>query len=108
MIWRRSTLFSFDSITSAFVVPRRELEPLVDHRVVGVGTHDGALRPGKRRVGTMLGRKTVGKQFWAVPHSGPELDLLVLELYEHEFAKAVLNVDGPDAFQAAVTKAIGG
>ena len=107
MIWRRTTLFPFEAIIDVCVVTRGELEPLVDHRVVGVGTHDGKLRPGKRRVGTMLGRGTVGKQFWAVGFSGPELQLLVLELDGHQFARAVLNIDDPEACRLAVADALG-
>lgn len=95
MNWRRSIDFPCSTLVAASVVERSSLEILIDHRSLGLGTHDGARRPGRRRVGTMLGRDSAGKQFWAVT-AGPSTDLvLVVHLQDHEFTRAVLAVDDP-------------
>lgn len=87
-------------VARAAVVQRHELESRVDHRQLGFGTHAGERYPGRRRVGTQLGRGVVGPQFWATARSGPELPLLVLDLIDHEFARAVLAVSETDVIDA--------
>ena len=84
------------NVAKRAVVQRHELESRIDHRQLGFGTHAGARHPGRRRVGTQLGRGVVGPQFWATARSGPELPLLVLDLINHEFARAVLAVSELD------------
>ena len=84
------------NIARAAVIPRYELESPIDHRQLGFGTHFGERYPGRRRVGTQLGRDVVGKQFWVTARSGPELPLLVLDLIDHEFKRAVLAVSELD------------
>lgn len=93
MNWRRSCVFPRAQIASVTVSPRGELEPLINYRALGFGTHDGRKRPGRRRVGTMQGRGVAGDQFWAVAAGGPDVDLVVLQLHGHRFARAVLQVD---------------
>ena len=43
----------------------------------------------------MLGRDVVGKQFWAVPSGEQDQQLLVLDLHEGEFSRAVVATDAP-------------
>jgi hypothetical protein len=45
-----------------------------------------------RRVGTMLGRTVIGKQFWAVPAGPQDEQLLVFDFDSLEFSRAVLSV----------------
>lgn len=98
--WRRTVEIDRAHVAKAAVVQRQELESRIDHRQLGVGTHAGARYPGRRRVGTMLGRGVVGKQFWAAARSGPELPLLALDLIDHEFVRAVLAVGDGDVLDA--------
>ncbi len=104
MNWCRHVAIDLSQIRSVSVVERAELERLIDHRANGCGTHNGSKRPGRRRVGTMLGRSVAGKQFWAVT-AGPKSDrLLVLDLADHEFARAVVAVDDADAVAKATSR----
>lgn len=93
--WRRTVAVDPDEIVDAWATIRGALEPSIDRRLLGRGPHDGAFRPGRRRVGSMLGRGIEGRQFWAMPASGPELPLLVLDLRDHEFLRIVAAVDDP-------------
>ena len=94
------------AIQQAKVEPRSDVERLVDHRVLGVGTHNGEQRPNRRRVGTMLGRSVPGKQFWAVPAGDRSHPLVVLDLSAASgFERMVLEVDDPDEFAAALERA---
>ncbi|MGE3621370.1 MAG: hypothetical protein AB7L84_13000 [Acidimicrobiia bacterium] len=102
MAWQRSVEVDRAQVVQASVERRGAVEPAVDHRVRGIGPHDGAGRPGRRRVGTMLGRAVPGPQFWAVPASGPDLPVLVLDLSGHALARVVLSLDDPDATAAAL------
>lgn len=52
-------------IMGAESTERGALESSITHRALGCGTHNGAKRPNKRRVGTMLGSGLAGSQFWA-------------------------------------------
>ena len=81
-------------------MPRYELESRIDHVQLGTGTHAGERRPGRRRVGIHLGRDVVGQQFWVTAASGPELPLLVLDLIDHQFKRAVLAVSKLDVIDA--------
>ena len=100
---RRVVEIERGNIARAAVSPRHELESRIDHRQLGVGTHAGERYPGRRRVGTHLGRDVVGKQFWATARSGPELPLLVLDLVDHEFKRAVLAVSELDVIDTLLT-----
>ena len=101
---RRSVEFVGATIKTATVAHRASLEPKIDHRVLGWGTHDGARRPNRRRVGTMLGRGVTGNQFWAVA-AGPGSDsLLVLDLTDHEFSRAVLWIPDPESVVSELSK----
>lgn len=51
---------------AARVEQRQQLETMIDHRSVGIGTQLGREYPNRRRVGTMLGRGVSGNEFWAV------------------------------------------
>ena len=88
------------NIARAAVMPRHELESRIDHVQLGIGTHAGERRPGRRRVGIHLGRDVVGQQFWVTAASGPELPLLVLDLIDHQFKRAVLAVSDLDVIEA--------
>lgn len=88
------------NIAKAAVVQRHELECRIDHRQLGIGTHFGERFPGRRRVGIHLGRGVLGQQFWVTAPSGPELPLLMLDLINHEFARAVLAVSETDLIDA--------
>jgi hypothetical protein len=101
--WRRSVQVPRDAIRSAWVEERGVLEVLVDHRVVGIGTHAGALRPGRRRVGTMMGRGHVGQQFWAVGAGPDDQRLLVLDVTDGRFAQVVVQIADPGAVARALT-----
>ncbi|NND75242.1 MAG: hypothetical protein HKN44_09575 [Ilumatobacter sp.] len=93
MTLRRSVRIEPAHVASASVVDRLLPESSVDHRASGFGTHDGAKRPGRRRVGTMLGRDVVGEQFWAVPAGRADQPVLVLDLVDHEFTRIVIATD---------------
>ena len=71
--WRGTVRVPRSAAQAAWVEERGILEALVQHRVVGMGTHAGGARPGRRRVGTMMGRGHVGRQFWAVGTEGAAL-----------------------------------
>lgn len=105
MNWRRSITFPADAIDSVSVADRSSLESLINHRALGYGTHNGSKRPGRRRVGTMLGRGVVGKQFWSVREGGGAMELVVLDLLDHEFVRAVLEVDDAQACWEVVAAA---
>ena len=96
--WRGSVVVRAGAITAAWATLRGGLEPALDRRILGRGPHDGAFRPGRRRVAAVLGRGVDGKQFWAVPASGTDLPLLVLDLHDHEFRRVVVAVDDPYAW----------
>lgn len=94
LTWRRSLVIDLAAVGNAFVDARGALEAGVDHRASGFGTHDGRQRPGRRRVGTMLGRAVRGRQFWAASSGPLTTRLLVLELDFGLFERVVLEVDG--------------
>ena len=98
--FRRIVEIDRANIAKAAVIQRHELEPRIDHRLLGIGTHFGWRYPGRRRVGSHLGRDVLGPQFWATARSGPELPLLVLDLTNHKFARAVLSVSDPEMIDA--------
>ena len=100
--FRRAVEVDRANVTNAAVVPRGELETKIDHRQLGIGAHFGWRWPGRRRVGTMLGRAVVGKQFWAVAGGGPELPLIVLDLVDHEFKRVVLELSEPELTAALI------
>ncbi|MXY10750.1 MAG: hypothetical protein F4Z00_16390 [Acidimicrobiaceae bacterium] len=100
--FRRVVEIDRSAIAKAAVAPRGEVESYIDHRQLGIGTHAGERYPGRRRVGTHLGRGVLGKQFWATARGAPELPLLVLDLVDHEFARAVLAVSDPEVIAALV------
>ena len=78
LVWRRSVTILTSHVRSAEAAERGALEALVDHRIAGIGPHDGGGRPGRRRVGFVLGRSVVGRQFWAVDKGPPDQRLLVV------------------------------
>lgn len=100
--WRRVVEIDRATVAKAAVARRDELEAEIHYRQSGFGTHAGERYPGRRRVGTQLGRAVVGKQFWAVARGVPELPLLVLDLVDHEFARAVIAVRDPEVIAALV------
>ena len=106
MNWRRQVRIDRHRITSVEVQERYSLESVIDHRVLGFGSHIGFKRPTRRRVGTMLGRAVTGKQFWAVPASPRDEQLLVIDLDDPEFGRAVLSVDDPTATASALVTRI--
>lgn len=89
--WRRSLVVDLATVRSAFIESRGALEADIDHRAAGFGTHNGGKRPGRRRVGAMLGRGVPGRQFWAVSAGAPTVHLLVLEPESGPFARVVLE-----------------
>lgn len=97
---RSAVVIEPGQVDEVFLARRGDLERTIDHRVKGLGSHDGGRRPGGRRVGTMMGRGVIGHQFWAVPKGGPEAVLVVLELTGHQFRRAVLDVTDPVRFRA--------
>jgi hypothetical protein len=107
MNWRRNVGFDLDTVTTVGVQERASLEGSIDHRALGWGTHNGAKRPNRRRVGTMLGRGVVGKQFWAVAASRETDPLLVLDLHDGEFRRAVMMVKDPGATAAEIRRTLG-
>ncbi len=98
--FRRIVEIDRANIAEAAFVQRHELESRIDHRLLGIGSHSGERYPGKRRVGPHLGRAVIGPQFWATAHSGPELPLLVLDLNNHKFKRAVLEISDPELINA--------
>ena len=99
-MFRRIVEIDRANIARAAVIPRHELESRIDHRQWGIGTHAGERRPGRRRVGIHLGRDVIGQQFWVTAASRPELPLLVLDLIDHQFKRAVLAVSDLDMVDA--------
>lgn len=106
LVGRRTLTVPRDRIECASVASRGELEQRVDHRVLGVGPHDGQRRPGRRRVGSMLGRDVRGLQFWAVDAGPPSQRLVVLDLAPpvRNFRRIVLSSERADQ----VVQALGG
>ncbi len=102
MNWRRSIQFDLADVVKVSVVERSSLEELIEHRALGWGTHNGEKRPNRRRVGTMLGRDVVGKQFWAVPAGEGSTRLLVLDMSSGDYARSVLEIDDPDSAAATL------
>ena len=96
MNWRQRIVFAKATISRVDLVDRASLERLIDHRALGVGTHNGERHPGRRRVGTMLGRGRAGKQFWAVPASDGSTPVVVIDLRDGEFTRTVLAVTDPE------------
>ena len=100
---RRRVEVDVRQIRSVRVESRADLEALIDHRALGIGTHMGEKRPNRRRVGTMQGRGLPGKQFWAVPSGRGSRFLLVVDLSaDAEFQRVVIAVDDPEAVAAAI------
>ena len=93
--WRRSFVVPAEAIGTASVRQRGEVEMSIEHREYGVGTHDGAKRPGRTRLGAMLGRGVRGSQLWAVSPGPPERELVVAELTDGRFRRAVIEIDDP-------------
>jgi len=95
---RRRLRIPVERIVRAHVAERGALERLIDHRVVGVGTHNAGRRPGRRRIGMMIGREVVGNQFWAVDKGPSDRRLLVIDLEPPvgPFIRAVVECDQPD------------
>ncbi len=99
MCWRRSVVFDVGQISTVAIARRGDLEPSVDHRIQGIGTHDGSRLPGKRRVGIMMVRGARVPEFWALQPSGPDSVAVVLDLTGQEFGRAVLSVTDPARFR---------
>ncbi len=106
MNWRRRVEFDAEAISVVSVADRSSLEIMIDHRALGCGTHNGSKRPGRRRIGTMLGRGVPGKQFWAARKGPGSSQLVVLDLVGHEFVRAVLDVEEPESFLASIAEAL--
>jgi hypothetical protein len=104
---RRTVEVGAGHVAGASATLRSALEPSIDRRVLGVGTHNGAARPNRTRIGTMLARGVDGRQFWAVRASGPELPVLVLDLRDHEFTRVVAAVADPYAVARDVSARLG-
>lgn len=90
---RRMLTVDLGAVSAARIEQRVTLEAAIEHRVTGVGTHDGRRRPGRRRVGRMLGRGVSGEQFWAVS-AGATDRLLVLDVSSGAFVRVVVDVGG--------------
>lgn len=105
--FRRRLIIDVDEIKSIRVVERSDLEKVVDHRVLGIGTHDGERRPNRRRVGTMLGRDVVGKQFWAVPAGADTQLLVVIDLSaDSDLKRVVVGLGDPEGLTSAIRRRI--
>lgn len=103
MNWRRRIEITQQQIEAARIATRSLLEQKIDHRAIGCGTHNGAERPNERRTGTMLGRDVDGKQLWMVEAGPGDRPLVVLDLADHEYKRAVLEVADPERFLATLT-----
>jgi len=100
---RRRVEVDVSHILRVSVEPRSDLEALIDHRALGIGTHLGEKRANRRRVGTMQGRGVRGKQFWAVPSGDGSRSLLVVDLpADDDFQRIVAAVDDPDGVAASI------
>ena len=107
MTMRRRVRVEPEQIARASSSPRGPIEQMIEHRVVGTGSHSGHERPNGRRVGSMLARGENDVQFWAVPRGTSNDPLLVLDLREHNFGRLVLSVDGdPSVVADAITRLI--
>lgn len=103
---RRTVSVDPPSIRSVDIVPRGELEPLIENRVLGIGTSIGRRWRGRTRVGRFLGRPVVGEQFWAVPPGDREaMPLVVVDCDPSSavFARVVLGVADPAGAAARLT-----
>ncbi len=94
MTMRRRVRVEPEQIERASAATRGPLEQMIEHRVVGRGSHSGHDRPNGARVGSMLGRGEQEVQYWAVPGGSANDQLLVLDLRDHDFGRLVLSVDG--------------
>lgn len=90
LCWRRGVHADRNQIVARRAEIREVLESTIDHRALGWGSHVGGRRPGRRRVGVMLGRGVTGDQFWALPAGPVDDTLAVLDLTDHRFARLVL------------------
>ena len=107
MTMRRRVSVAPHQIERALTATRGPLEQMVEHRVVGRGSHGGHLEPNRLRVGSMLARGEDGVHYWAVGSGTSNDPLLVLDLREHDFARLVVSVDGdPSVVAAAITQLI--
>ncbi len=100
---RRKVRIDRNQITSVAVAHHYPLESLIDHRVLGFGSHIGSQQPNRRRVGTMLGRAVTRKQFSAAPAGPQDEQLLVVDLDDPEFSRVVLSVADPTATATTLT-----
>lgn len=89
LCWRREVRVPRSSITAVDVTSRAEVEARLDHRLCGVGSHDGSRGTGRRRVGLFQGRDAGGgRQLWAV---GSEDDqVVVVDAEGTDVARVVL------------------
>lgn len=90
LCWRRGVHVDRHQILARRSEIRKTLESTIDHRALGWGSHVGGRRPGRRRVGVMLGRGVAGDQFWALPAGPADDTLTVLDLTDHRFARLVV------------------
>jgi hypothetical protein len=102
---RRCVEIARDCIVHAVAAERRPLEQAIDHRVIGEGAHDGERHPGRTRIGTMMGSSRAGRQLWAVDQGPLDERLLVLDLRDHRYVRAVLAVPDPDAMAEGLSTA---
>ena len=103
---RRGLDIALSAVSTVCVEDRSSLERLIDHRVIGFGTHIGEKRPNRRRVGTMLGRSVRGKQFWVVPAGDASSPLLVVELATGDFSRLVAEVEDPYEAERTLRQAL--
>jgi hypothetical protein len=107
---RRSVSVEPRNIRSVAVARRGDLEPLIENRVLGIGTSIGRRRRGRTRVGRFLGRPVVGEQFWAVPPGDAEtMPLLVVDCdsASSPFARVVCQVDDAEAAASRLRRSAG-
>lgn len=102
MVGRKVIQFESQAVRAVAVVERSELEPAITHRELGCGTHNGAKRPGRSRVGSMRAQGLAGKQFWSVSAGSESSKLALLDLVGHEYSQAVLEVGDPEALVVAL------
>ncbi len=100
MTMRRRVHVAPEQIANAAAATRGPLELMIEHRVVGIGSHSGHASPNGRRVGSMLARGENDVQYWAVGRGTANDQLLVLDLRDHDFGRLVLEIDGDPAVLA--------
>ncbi len=105
LTFRRVVRVPRECITDVGVARRGDLEPHIEHRISGLGSHYGTRFPNRRRVGPMMRRGVPGTEFWAVERGSDDQELVVCSLDGHRYARLVLGIDDDAVRRALLDRA---